>query len=370
MPLFVYQIGDFPIFNNVRGVDRDSFEIETSRAWRIGTQQLPGVSGVVRHNDPTKPLSSSSSISVNGAFVFGEGGSIDYYINHLMRLGGINSLPIIGMWYEEQPDCEAELRWFYARGAVLTVERSSELLDQDGTGTMVQPFSVDIEIDPTWRFLSEWLWEYRTAPIVGVLSNTKQWQTWAAKFSHPQKLNQLSTNGSFYFWGDDWVQYAPDFWSYKYSQNNHGGIGSSFGPAGITEFLTTPLTYSAPPHSVYAFTGLSNVGEIILQVNRQSGVFGDYVVEQAIADLSQIDLDLNTLGFTGLNSNDIIITGDVFPSPGFVLRNNEIIDGYVPSWEFSTRYVGETGYGHNIVSADFVGGAIGSWAYLHEWSRY
>jgi len=381
MSLAIFQIGDLPLFFNLKQINDDEVELKADRSWRNAKVEFTGVPGSHVFNDPLRPLPEQQEIQLSGGFVC-ESSSARQNLSRLMSMGGIANTPIIGFHYEECDhendsiccsDCNNTLDWIVTYGIITKISQTGNPYSSKRPWTnMVIPVEISMILNPKWRALNAWEWEYRRSGIVlNPIDPNLSRDSLTNQFVLPLKFNDLTKQGSFFKWGLSLSKYDPNFWADKYKGLRFGGYGINFSNISEYPFLSDPSLWSAPPNSVYAFTEFSNVtGSIGIEITRNSGYFaGTGVIETSTLDLATLNTDLLAIGQGGLNGTDIIITGYASPFPGFIVRDDEIIPNIRPRWSYLGNYPGETGRGYNNVNftSDNVSCKV---AFLHDFGLY
>lgn len=370
--LFLYQVGDLPLYDSLRGPGGKGIQIDMSSEWRDPTQKFSGISGQHSYAPLTHGILDKNSISVKGAVYPTKFMDAEEFQNMLFSIGGRRNIPIIAFRYVENYNSTAQyIDWLVNYGMVNKVPRKQEYMSEDN---IFAPLTAEIQFDIDnlglkWRRLSPWLWEYRrwADRVIDPNSSLLAASEPSNKFVHPQKFAQILPDRYFFLYDTTLTDFSPAFWGVKYEEEpNDGGFGSNWVGVGTFEFFSDPLRWSAPPSSVYAFTNLATSGTLSIAVQRTTGFFANQVVEEiSTLDLAIVDSDLNAVGYGGLRSDDIIITGLVAPQPGFVLRDGSKIEAARPKWDYPATYPGEASRGYNKVTlqADGLNPQV---AFLHE----
>lgn len=373
MATMLYQLGDVPLFHTLVGDDGKGVSIDLGRSARIPQTNLTGVSGSVSYVPLTRPLLDPMQIKISGILRQLPPYGLTRSINSLKSLIGYKNIPVIGFFMENsQIDGQSvpNLLWLYANCTIKDVDASSDYnSEKDVWGFDKQPITITLVADLRWRSLSPWFWEYRDPHdyLINPNAPTNSQVGIDNYFYHPPTFNDLSENFYFFRWQSDLSQYNPTFWGIKYDSGLLGGVGSDFVDFGSHSFYSDPQLWSAQPTSVYAFTNLSDAGEINMTVRRQTGLFASqYIDEVSSLDLAQLNDDLITAGYSGLLPSDYVFTGYLSPFPGFVYRNGERLTGFTPRWSYPGTYPGETGRAFNTITIT-AEGTTGQVAYLHEY---
>lgn len=369
--LFLYQIGDLPVYDNLRGGDRRGLSLELTSDWRNPTQEFAGVSGQHSFAPTTRGILDKNEFRVRANVYPSPYLDSDEVQTMLASMGGRRNTPVIAFRYVEDYTKGAQyIDWLVSYGIVTSVPRKSEYFSPDSMLSVVtHEIEVKMELGTRWRRLSPWLWEYRNwvnrvidpnSPLLIADAPTN-------KFVHPERFRHIKPNHYFFLYESSLTDFAPEFWGVKYEEEpNDGGYGSDWTTLGDFEFFSDPLRWSAPPSSIYAFTDLATSGTLSISVQRSTGFFAGQAVEEVSElDLAVVDADLAAAGYTGLFADDIIITGLTAPQPGFVYRDGAKIEAARPKWSYPGIYPGECGRGYNVVTiqADGLNPRV---AFLHE----
>lgn len=370
MPLFIYQLGDVPLFHTLIGTNDDGVSLDIGRDWRNPTTDLIGVGGSASFLSNGRTLPKSPSIKLDGTLVAVPPYSISRLTNSLMSLGGRRNIPLIGFFLEDtELAAQTELLWLYTETLVTSISPEYEYHSSGNVWTLdKQPISISMQAETKWRPLSRWLWEYRD-PYEYIINPASAYNSqvgFDTLFGHPKTFGDLRECFYFYRWQSEDSVYSPVFWGLQFD-GVLGGYGSDFTDFGRYEFYSDPALWSADPSSVYAFTGLSPSGSVSITVQRQTGLFANQVREDVSSlDLEVLDTDLATAGYSGLQPDDIVFTGLMSPLPGFVYRDGEKLLGVLPKWGYPGTYPGETGRGYNTITVTGES-TTGQVAFLHEY---
>lgn len=381
MPLIVYQVGNVPIFHSFQGVDNSGLEVETGRSWVLSTTEFTGISGEHLYNDPARPIAKRIDASIKGNIVSDDDIFIDKTLSKLMSYGGTLNIPIIAFHYESRDelnllDCSAcgncQLRWMVNYATIQEISRSSVIKSQDDWFSLsYQPVDLKLSLDWRWEVLNPYIWEYRiNSEITNPIDPLIHEEALDNIFYHPNQISTILKNAYFFCWKNRLSAFSTAAWGDRFLEGRIGGYGIDFSDVGEYEFFSDPQFWSAPPSSVYAFNRLDTSGTITIKVRRPFGIFaGDYIETEASLDLAELDTQLDDKGFVGLSKDDIIITGNVQPFPGFILRDDEIIVGIRPKWSYDGLYPGETAIGYNYLTflAEDTDARV---AFLHNYGAY
>jgi hypothetical protein len=382
MGLMIYQIGDLPLFFNLRNFDSGEVSLDANREWKAPTTEFTQTSGEHLFSDLGRPLSESQKLELKGMFVCDEDQiSAQALFNRLLSMGGIPLTPVIGFHYEEcehVPEgsccsaCNTTLDWIVNYGIITKLPQDSSYhSSKKPWSASTFPVSISMVLGTKWKALNSWEWEYRKDKIVNPLSPTLRSGSISNTFILPNRLSELHRKGYFFRWGVTLSKYDPSYWGLKYTNGRMGGIGSDYVSIGEHSFNSDPERWSASPNSVYSFTNFSNLtGTITLRVTRNYNYFSQSnLVDESTLDLAQLNTDLINGGLGGLLTTDQIVTGYASPFPGFVIRGGEILSGVRPRWSYPGAYPGETGRGYNKI--EYLSDDLNyEAAYLHDFGLY
>lgn len=372
MALIIYQIGDYPIFNHMVGVGENPVGFEDSLQWRIESDNLSNVSGQYMAGRYSSPLLAPRKIKLVGGFENDENGTSDQKLNRLAGFGGRVNVPVIAFEYHEPTDDVSvpSINWLLTHMTIEGVDRATNYITREAVQLSARQITVAAQQQTAWRRLSPWFWEYRqSAPVNNPFDRANQQEGLDNRFYHPSKLASLSKRGFFRFWGDDLVRYAPSFWAKKYSDGITGGLGADFDYLPLRVQLFPPFQdWNAQPLSLYAFTSLLGQGELTITVDRMADVFTPETYSSSL-DLAEVDSQLNSLGYSGLLEEDVLIAGRCSPFPSFILRDGEVLSGFIPRWEYRGTIPGELSAGPNQITFTCEGVAAQA-AYLIDFGVY
>jgi hypothetical protein len=371
--IVLYQIGDVPVFHTFCGIDGNPISFDTPRDWKYPEEELSGVGGSISYLPLTRTLPQRPQFKITGNIKATAPYPVTRTMNALTALGGRRNIPIIAFQLEnpmQNDEKVSSLIWLVTDCTITGVEPTNSYND-NSAGHVFEygQLSLTLKAGMVWKALSPWLWEYRDPLdyIVNPYSDENSQIGVDNYFHHPQQFSDLRECFYFYRWQNALSRYNPTFWGLAFSGGIPGGYGSNFVDFGTYEFYSDPQLWNAPPSSVYAFTGLRPTGSISITTRKATGLFtAQYVDEQSTLSLSDLDDDLATAGYGGLQESDIVFTGAMAPFPGFVYRDGARLMGFSPKWSYQGSYPGETTQGYNTVlfgSKD----TTGQVAFLHEY---
>lgn len=372
--IILYQIGNFPIYHSLYGIDRKGVPIKKNWNWNNPFITYTGMEGGVSLLPPASALIDSSEVSISGSLVNIPDIKMTAALNYLKSLGGRRNVQIIGAQIEEESFYDdplvvqpSDITWLVC-DAVITDMKVSEIWAGEKPTTSNLPISFSLELMGYWKMLSPLYWEYQYRGAMGVdpQAESSQPHMGATDFRHPIKFDDLLEGYVFFRWPSTLSEMSPIMWATKYV-GNIGGVGSDFRPFGTVKFFADPQGWQNV-NTLTAFTGLVATETIEIIVTKPTGPFKEDTIEEiSTLDLSETDSDLISLGYGGLRETDILYTGLVDPLPGYVLRNEAIIEGLSLRWSYSGSYPGEAINGNVTVEYR---GSLGGVAYLHDYLVY
>ncbi len=373
--LLIYQIGDMPLFFDLRCEADDSISVKSGRDWRTPSVEFSGVSGSTFVGDPYKPVAEAQKLDISGTFICDEGVSSERLFRHIHSLGGIAQMPVVALRYEQCnhvdsisccSKCNPTLDWIVNYGIITGIKSSSDYFNtKKPYSTGLADITITMQMGSKWKQLSKYEWDYRIGKSQNPFTPT---QVASTPFL-PETFAGLFRDRFFFKLDTTLSRYDPTYWGIKYA-DSYGGIGSDYGDVGTFVMVSDPETWSAPPNSVYAFTNLLNLEESLsISVRRSRGLFDTSErIEESTLDLGTLNTDLLNGGYGGLYASDTIITGFANPFPGFVLRDTVVLD-VRPRWIYPGLYPGETSIGYNQITVAAAGNPA-KFAFLHDFGMY
>lgn len=372
--IVIYQIGDVQIYDNIRGLDGASLKVKRNYTWDNPQTEITDVETVVSLLPATTSLAESGSITVTGMSVGTDWQTVDGVIENLKFTAGRQNTKIIGFMVQSNPGDEgdlliSDLTWLINDCVITKITPSPNW--GEGNSDAGLPITFTIELGIAWEGLSDLYWEYKSPDqrYLNPYSSDNAPRQPQNRFLLPQTFADLSPNSYFFQWSNNISSMSPAVWGSFYDGQGLNGLGSDFAPFGTLAINADQLRWQSV-ESMYAFTGLGQVGELSISVIKGAGYFpGETVTEVSALDLSVLSDDLAVAGHIELMPTDIVYAGLIDPLPGYVERNGEILTGMIPSWSYPGTYAGEVGKGHSTVS---VAGddVLGSVAYLHSFRTY
>lgn len=364
--LTIFQLGDIPVrlyMEDYQGYNSD-FDVEVVT---VAAGRRAYFGSKTRVPKPRK-------FKLKGAVLATSYRSLDQQLNELNAIAG-GEIDVIAYTFNDccgELDCtggcgnpnDGDLTWLHTRGVIT----GTDLDDKNGQGQI----SVDLTCQSEWQPLNRLLWHYgeRNAPDkrhtlqTPVFRDLGRLPTW--------KVVEALEKGciSQIFWqrqySDALVMYDSEVWAALHSYLRPSYIKTGYGHTWreaevdahalnrriLRDALHVDASqWSAEPSSLYAFRALPRRGELSITINRRVGssVF-QYEDRATILDLEAINDDLYDAGYDGLQSDDIIIIGDVNTLPGLIIRDGEIIPNIYPAVSFPDDHPGELGIGSNYIT--------------------
>lgn len=379
MSLILYQLGDLPLFHGIKGVNGTPVKLEVTSEWRTPSTKFTDVGGEYSFLPLTRSIPESKELELKGTLAPSKGFTPEQMLEHLKFLGGRRNTPIIAFSLENidadccGDGCAGYLRWLINNAIITDIDpRYESQSDSSVWGFDVIEVSFSVTLDPVWRGLNPWLWEYRpwNERIINPLDENNSQVSFDNQFTTPIELSDLHENGYFYRWQSVLSDLNPAFWALVHQTDFPTGQGSDYRDFTTIEFYSHPSRWSAPPRSIYAFRGLSATGSISIIIKKPIGYFQNQFIEETSSlDLVQLDADLAAAGYFGLQSSDEVFTGLAHPFPGFVKRNGAVLPSIRPRWIYSGTYPGETGSGYNIIEFQSTASS-GQIAYVHDFGVF
>jgi len=378
MTLILYQLGDFPIHNVAVGIDQKGLQVTRKRKWRNPVETLTDVGGVYSTLPATRDLPDDNTMTVKLNIIASENMGLDNVYNVLNSLGGRRNVPIIGFEIENQTspideDCIDSLTWLKNFAVITDISVKYEYASEKNPWNLdYLEVSLTLFLGTQWEVLNPWVWEYRswTDRIMNPFSESVGQQGLDTFFEHPSTFDKIKPDSYFFRWDAGLFDFNPTYWGLRFSQGRYGGEGSDWTSVGTHVVNADPLRWSGKVQSLYGFTGLSTSGTIAIDTKQATGFFqGDFESQSSTLDLAQLNTDLVAAGYTGVQADDVIITGFADPAPGFIIRDDVIITDVRPQWSYPGTYPGETGRAYNEVTVSLTGTG-GQVAYLHEFGVY
>jgi hypothetical protein len=325
-----YQIGSVSLF----GTLVDTVTLSGDSGWIVKRSIFDQAGGFYTHTPARRRIAQDTKVSIQGTVVAKNLYSVDQTISRLKALGGLRDTCLIAYDFSGDPLASMPIRWLFTRGSVTDVKDNSEYMTTD-EGFYKREITIEMSVDPSWQPLLSSFWEYRQ------IRNFEYKITGQAGvdnlFSHPEKLSEVRTDSYFYEWPDTLSTYTPLVWPSLYTEE---GYGTDYDDFKTFYVLSHDAVWASPPKAVYAFTDLLPQGTLSITVNEETSTL----------DLEELDFQLQSRGYSGLQVSDEIFVGMTTPFSSFVQRNNAILTQFVPQWVAPGRYPGEVFTGLNEIT--------------------
>ena len=364
MTLIVYQIGDLPIYDHLRGKNEDGVTVSVDRSWRVPTKALEDLGGEIQVLPKDRISPEALSVNLKGEIFASYNLTTDYIINYIKSLGGIQNIPLIVFEISSQDNgTSPKIKFFYTEG---TIDKTS------GEFTYVDEhqISIDMKCKLYFQSLNPVVWEYRDF-FSRDIETTRQTSTqnFSSIKNFPKTLDELKPGYFFFRWAGDDILNNPSIWKYLHINDPYGSYATDWGAPMEYYIYTFPYLWSGPPSSIYALTNLQTNDVITMQYRTPYNLFQDNdKVNQAVLNTDDVDSALRSRGYGGLRQDDIIVFGDVSPMPGLVLRGDVILEVVAP-WKKTTPKVGQLARGVNQIVVNSLS-SYTRFAQLHLYSRY
>lgn len=336
----LYQIGTVPVFGALVSADGQDISLSEDRSWQIKKTAFVGTSASFSHLQPGQRILETTKVPISGHLQSTPTQDLLHIISRLKARGGLVDIPIVIV---ELSESQNTLRWLYTTGTVTDIKDTSnysETLD----GILVKELSIEMEIDPIWKPVLKWYWEYRPIrTLIPALFAQDLAQAGIDNlFNIPTTFGNDFRDHYFQPWGDDYSALSPTAWGYLYEDGV--GYGTDYDEFGTFFFNSDERVWSAPPRAMYALRYLIPQGTVQIETANADVTF------TASLDLDALHLQLIDSGFDGLLEGDEIFFGDTDPFCSFIRRNDTILEGIVPQWEYVGAYPGEVQTGYNRVT--------------------
>lgn len=246
--------------------------------------------------------------------------------------------------YIEEPVFDDNLFWVYTTGIVTKVKpnRKDNMID------------VEIDYQPAWESVNRMLWSYGKNVTTNTYTpayNVTDIQAVPMRVDISQNGTQLFNRR---FYNDNLMMYDPRVWAVLHTARPIGypetGIGTNWTTVTNFNFHVDKKEWSVAPRSMYQFRYLPTSGGIRITASSQDNIWGTREVYYYLS-LDELNLSMASAGYTAIDTNDRIVIGDYNGRISFVIRNNQILDNVVPKWTYNSEYLGQTGFGYNLISA-------------------
>lgn len=336
MNVWVYQIGNIPVYDVLSSKSGGGVEVDIPRKWHVPTEDLKDTGGRINLMPSGRTSPDAVDISVRGDFFETSTMPAMSFVNQINSLGGFKDIPIIGFRLVSQPNgSQPVLHWLTMNVTVEDVNVEFSYKDTEWKSDIV---SVDIKMKGSayWESLNPSVWSY--SPF-----NHRGGQN-PFSIEHPRYIHNIQKSYSFIRRVDNSViLYNPSLWSNFYKADPFGSYGFSWTSSLSNSVYSHPYFWSGEPVSYYAFKNLELGNRVSIQVVKNSGI-----TTSATLLTNDLNAILAARGYYGLRPSDIIITGKTNPIPGFVIRDGVVTPVVVP-WTKQDVFVGRLGIGQSLV---------------------
>lgn len=344
--LFPYQIGDVPLFRYLVGSE-DPIQSELEQEWDLPSIRFSQSGNTLFQGPANRSIRQNPTMTIEGLVQAKSTALAQELLSAIAHLGGRLAIPLIVFRFEDSfagPDTVTKVDWLVADVVIESKNQPMAYagLDLSNAGHVRLRLDIEITLMGPFQRLYPWFWEYRPFrarqqnPYVadGAASGSLM-------FTHPEIVADIRDEYYFARWLDRNTLLEPEFWEVAF-QTDSAGQGMEFEEIYEIFYHSDPMRWSAAPQIVYAFTNLLPYGNLEIIVQRSTGQFyGDDYEETSSLDLVQLDAELALQGYGGLFNTDILYVGDVFPFPGYILRNGVILENLTPVWTYQGLFPGE-----------------------------
>lgn len=343
--LFVYQIGDIPLFRYLVGTE-DPIQTEFEQEWDLPALRFVQSGATLYQGPANRSLGQAVKMKVEGVVQARSTALAQELLTALRMLGGRLAIPVIVFRFEDalnSSNSVTEIDWLVADAIISSKNQSMPYagFDLGVAGHVRLRLDIELTLMNPLRRLQPWFWEYRSFrdrqqnPYIADGASSG-----SLLFTHPRIIADIQDEFYFVRWLDRDTLLNPDYWEVAFSVD--GGQGMEFEEVYEVFYHSDPMRWSAPPQAVYAFTGLLPYGTLSIQAQRSTGPWhGDDYEELSTLNLVELDAQLALQGYGGLFNSDILYVGDIFPFPGYILRNGAILENITPGWDYSGLFPGE-----------------------------
>jgi hypothetical protein len=336
----LYQIGDIPLYGSIVASDGD-VSLGEDRSWEIKDTPFTGTGSTYNHLPIGRRIPEKSDVKVEGTLVSTSHQGFLHTLSRLKALGGLRDVPMIVL-ETQHPSPGQSVRWLVAYGTVTDIDDSSEY-GEDVNGFYQKQLSLTMKVDPVWRPMIRYYWEYRPiySQIPALFADEGAQAGTDTIFAQPMRMSLVNNKNFFQKWGDTYSALAPEAWAIMYSDG--GGYGHDYIPFGSYYLNSEESLWAAPPQAIYAATNLLPQGYLTIET---TNALTSYVAE---LDLESLDSQLQNRGHTGLYVSDELYFGATDPFCSFIKRDGEVLTNFVPQWVYTGLYPGELASGYNKV---------------------
>lgn len=340
----LYQIGDVNLYDSLLGFNGDPVSAELSYAWGNPLTTFEG-GGTQYHSPLTRSLPEPVEFEVKGKLFQTPYLRVSQLKTRIRSFAGRRNIPVIVFHYEEG-ECDPEIRWLIGYGIITETSNNHTYHSQENNANFItQDIELTVVLQQPFVQLSSWFWELRDIQerLLDPYSSQAS-QAGLNRFSHPQHFEDIPPNYYFVRWQEPDTAYNPTFWGMKnLYEMSYGGYSSDFiaGPHELFLYASED-SWAISPRVIYAFTGLTALGEISIETEMKTGLYRNETLSTVSSlDLVQLDIDLSNIGYGGLLLDDVVYTGATNIQPGFVERYGESLEGIRPRWDYEFSYPGE-----------------------------
>lgn len=336
----LYQIGDIPLYSSIVVSDGD-VSLDEGRSWEIKETQFTGTGSFYNHLPIGRRIPEKTTIKVSGTLISTGHQGFLHTLSRLKAIAGLRDIPMIVL-ETQHPSPGQAVRWLYTTGTVTDIDDSSEY-SEDVSGFYQKKLELTMSVDPVWRQLLRYYWEYRPiySQVPALFAEDGAQAGVDTIFAQPNKMSMVNDRYFFQNWGNIYSELAADAWPIMYREG--GGYGHDYQPFGSYYFNSDEALWSAPPRAMYVATNLLSQGTLHIDT---TNALTRYIAE---LDLESLNTQLENRGYTGLYESDELYFGNTDPFCSFIKRNGVILENFVPQWVYTGLYPGEVATGYNKV---------------------
>jgi hypothetical protein len=380
--LEIVQIGQWPF--RLIPTDEADVSYDTSLKWRIGKDTLTHVPGIKTHSDYGRPLNDELKWKIKGSIVCGNGAdSCDSIWAQFQQMASLAGGPfrIIAAYDQTGTTCDCDTtnnngplcincgqrkyaQWMHTCVELVSLKRVFEW--GNGESYPGDVLIIDMEVVPVkpyWEPIDDirWRWWWNNKPSWSFIGG-QDWEN-PVKYIQPDYIPRpWGNNAGFQFLdrpnpqvvgGEMMMMLRPENWETAYVRPDPYPLRAHFVGPNLPAprphtFYSYLESWSAPPKSLYHFGELNTTGQLFINVVGATP-HQVYVSNTATLDLAALNANLNSAGFTGIQAGDYMIVGDTGFGGGLYIRNNQILNAYIP-WQYDNLYPGYTYPGWNTVN--------------------
>jgi len=336
MNVWIYQIGNIPVYEVLSSRSDGGVEVDIPRKWHVPTEDLKDTGGRINLMPSGRTSPEAVDISVKGDFFETSTMPAMSFVNQINSLGGFRDVPIIGFRLASQPNgSQPILHWLTMNVTIESVDVEFSYKDTEWKSDVV---TVDIKMkgEAYWRSLNSSVWSYS-------LFNHRGDQK-SFSISHPKYITDINKNYSFVQRIDNnTIIHNPSLWGVFYKSDPFGSFGFSWTSSLSNYVYSHPYFWSGEPISYYAFKNLDLNNQVSIEVVKNDGS-----LSTSTLNTNDLHTILVARGYYGLRPSDIIIAGKTNPLPGFVIREGNVIPVVAP-WIKQDVFVGRVGIGESLI---------------------